>query len=153
MNPKKTNKIARWMNIVAWTITGFALLGYLPTLLMRNPTISMVGGAIAVIPFASWAARPLRGLLVGAALGLICGLTLTLAIHQFTQNDARQNPADPTALLPATHPVVVYRTMHAAPVSPIFLGATVVMCSAVGGLFGYMGSRRKKHIEQQWQKD
>jgi hypothetical protein len=131
---KKSKKISRWINLVVWSIVGFFLLGYLPTYLLQSskgPICSMVAAAMAVIPYASWIARPVRSALVSLGLGLLTGLAVANVL-------ARLNLPGPEAQAMTNF-------------ASSFLLATVGLCTAVGAIFGYLGMLRQRRTEREWQ--
>ena len=55
---------------------GYLAVGYLPTVYFRTPKVSLVIAAMAVIPYASWIAKPFKAALVAAGLGLCAGAAM-----------------------------------------------------------------------------
>jgi hypothetical protein len=126
-NRSKAKKITRWVNLVSWSVIGFGLIGYLPTVYFHNPVPSIVLAAMAVIPYAIKLGRPLRGAVVAGALGALAGISIV-------------NSLPPTIAPPE---VQLHFAMK-------YIGAVAGFCACVGALFGYMALQRHRQSEEEW---
>jgi len=120
---------------VVWSIAGFYALGYFPTVWLKDPRPSMIAAAMGVIPFVIGARRIRQGVLRGAGLGLVAGLSLATGIL----NLARRVGPD----------VDWPRLQQAAWTYTL---ATALLCAAVGLVFSLLGRRRRTLIDRQWQR-
>lgn len=132
---------------IAWSMGLFFALGYLPSVVLKAPQttilVVMFAATCAVIPFGMRAKTVLRGAACGAALGYVAGMSAVLAISQ-TQGVG--------VVSPTTAP-----TATTAPTPEDFTGfffayslAVAAFCAAVAGGFAYLGSKRRRRIEDQW---
>jgi hypothetical protein len=76
-----------------WSAIAFLAIGYVPTLLLGSPAVSMILSAATVIPYGSKASSVRRGLLRGALLGLAAGLAMTSAVDALLESRVRSMPA------------------------------------------------------------
>lgn len=116
---------------VLYSFMGFFALGYFPTIFLREhfgPQLSMVVVAAAIIPFGAKAGSVLIGLGRGAALGLVGGAAIPIALLQRF----------------AIPPNQIERT------TALYTLTTAMLCVAVAGLFAHMAKRRRERIEAEW---
>ena len=74
-----------------WSAIAFLAIGYVPTLLLGSPAVSMILAAAAVIPYGSKASSAGRGLLRGALLGLAAGLAMTSAVDALLESRVQRS--------------------------------------------------------------
>ena len=122
---------ARLVRIAAWSIVGFMALGYVPTALAHSPLISLPAAALAVIPYGSRLARPLRAALAGLGLGMVAGLAVASGLLQ--------------GLPVAQDLALAFALQYAA--------ATAAICAVVGAVSGYLGLRRRRNVQTQWEQE
>ncbi len=128
---RKTNRRRNKALTVLYCFMGFLALGYFPTIFLREnfgPQLSMIVVAVAIIPFGAKAGSVLSGLGRGAALGLVGGAALPIALLQRF----------------AIPPDQIERT------TALYTLATAMLCTAVAGLFAHMAKRRRERIDAEW---
>ena len=116
----KAKRITRWVNLVMWSIIGFFLIGYLPSLEARaghlRPEmavmITIALAAMGVIPYASKIGRPLKSGLIAVMLGLVAGASMGGGLT--------------------------------------YLCATGAFCGGVGAVFGHLSQQRRRQAEEEW---
>lgn len=112
-----------------WAVTGFAMIGFLPTALMpkHNPVASFALAACAVIPFGSKSLTWTQAVLRGLGLGAVAGLAIAGAMGAF-----QMRPAEMCRLV------------------SLWGGFTALLCAIVATLFFHLAARRKKEAQKKW---
>lgn len=93
--PKRGGKRYR----VLWICAVLFFVGYVPTIVTESPVASMAAVTLLAIPAGSAAPTVRKGLVRGALMGLVAGMTITIALHNIALDQIRKNPP---ATLPAT---------------------------------------------------
>ncbi len=120
------------LNRVIWAIAGFLVIGYVPTLYVKNPTISIALAACAVIPLGSGAKSLPRAIGRGIGLGAAAGMAVAMALIEVLLTEASQKDLGAPRFL------------------MLFTTTTATMCGIVSGIFWYIAKRRRQRIEDQW---
>ena len=124
---KKKKRLGK-ATVLFWSGALFIAVGYVPTLLLKNPVAAMAAAAVAVVPFGSRAKSYLRAAGRGLVLGAIAGLAIISALLE----------------TPGFRPDVVRRQGW------VYATATVGMCIVVCVLFAHLAKHRRQRIEQEW---
>ena len=126
-------KATRWMNLIVWSGIGFFLIGYLPAAHLRQNlavTVTVALSAMAVIPYASRLARPLRSALLAGMLGAISGISMVVVLT--------------SGALVSSQALTDFTVRYVC--------ATSGFCAGVGALFGHLARQRRRQAEEEWKK-
>lgn len=126
-------KITRWVNLVLWSAIGFFLIGYLPAAHLQPSvaiTVTVAVSAMAVIPYASRLARPMRSAIVAGVLGAISGVAMVAVLTAGTMSSSQA--------------LTDFAVRHVCAVGGF--------CAGVGALFGHLARQRRRQAEEEWKK-
>lgn len=134
----RAKRIGRRFNLVVWSLMGFFLAGYLPSLAAQakhiSPqlavTISLALAAMGVIPYAAKIGHPLKSALVAGMLGALTGLALTSSFLS----------ADPTM------------ANQARSLQWKYAGGIAFFCALIGATFGHLARRRRQRAQDEWRR-
>ena len=171
--PRRKGLLPKSVTRTLWSMAAFFGVGYLPTIFLGNPVMGMGLATGLMIPFGSRAPTTLRGALWGGALGCFAGLAMFGALTTryqgmpppFPPHVSSTQPATAPSSAPATAPAtapVATTAPTTAPAAPVVtredmrqirmicvLG-TSAMCAAVGAVFAYFGTRRRRRLDEDW---
>ena len=169
MSPHRKSLLPKPVTRTMWAMAAFFGVGYLPTIFLGNPVMGMGLATGLMIPFGSRAPTILRGALWGAALGCFAGLAMFGALTTRYQGMPPPFPPSASSTQPTTAPSSAPATAPAATTAPTTLPAvplvtreemrqirmicvlgTSAMCAAVGAVFAYFGTRRRRRIDEDW---
>jgi hypothetical protein len=122
------------LNRAIWAIAAFLVIGYVPTLYVKAPTISIALAACAIIPLGSAARSLPRALARGIGLGAVAGMAIAMALIEVLLTEASQKEQTAPRFL------------------MLFTTTTAAMCGLVSAIFWYVAKRRRQRIEDQWQR-
>ncbi len=165
--PKKRSRFAKAMRAI-WSICAFFALAYFPTVILGGDgRASMVACAMLAIPFGATATSVRWGVIRGAVLGLVAGMSMGGAMSA-----VYDRPAPPLLMATCASMQLGAATLDAGmtfratvatctfltgdyghPVPPIrtatYVITTTVMCTATAWGFAVLGRRRQQHLSQQ----
>jgi hypothetical protein len=129
--------LPRWLRNSVWAAAIFFAVGYLPTLWLKHPAVSMMLAAAGMTRIGAKSSSPLRAAGSGLWLGLLAGLAIGGALAQ------TQMPEE--AFVTQGRRVELLIRMLV-----IFGPATAGLCAAVGLVFAFAARRRARLLEETW---
>ena len=155
--------------LLLWSFAAAFGLGYLITVTLVDPRISLAVIPLIVIPLGSRSTSMVKAALIAAAVGVVgsvsvmAGLNtiITRGIAAYERQAAAEAKANAktqptTASAPATAAPIDVERLHywhryVRYTGPWVIGATAAMCSAVSLLFAWLARRRRRIIDREWQ--
>jgi membrane associated rhomboid family serine protease len=93
-------------------------------------TVTIAVSAMAVIPYASRLARPVRSALVAGALGAISGISMVAVLTE--------------GWMGTSQALIDFAVQYVCAVGGF--------CAGVGALFGHLARQRRRQAEEEWKK-
>jgi len=172
--PRRRRSLSRRITVGLWICAGFFMLGYVPTVIWKDPRISLVLAAGAIIPVGSRLSSPVRAGVYGALLGLAAGasafgtmmslrvpVTVTAPPAAATQLAPASTCSSPVPAMapnqPASAPVVEYvlfpkpfTTSQLTALAIAWIGGPALLCAAISATFAQVAKSRRRFIDRQW---
>jgi len=154
--PDKPRRLSRRIRTTLWSAAGFFVLGYFPTILLRNPVPSIALAACLVIPYGSRSPTVRVGAVRGALLGAVTGLAVTAAIAAILIQVPPRAATQPASSAPATRPAATRPAdgrdaqIDLAAIGSRVISGTAILCASAAALFAYLAARRRQRIEDEW---
>ena len=123
---RRRSKRTRRIIAACWSLAAFFALGYLPTIMLKSPVISMTASACLIIPFGSRSGRLKQAVFRGLGLGCAAGVGVWSAL---TYGGQLSGQFTSLAL--------------------VYIAATAAMCAAVSVLFCHLVKKRRE-LGQGW---